>query len=73
MCKDAKKDQHFQGECLENKEPTSEEYEDFYEENKLNILKTKDNETVLFSILTMDQPCPTGYKRFQRGKCQEVK
>lgn len=72
MCEDAKKDQNFQGKCLDNKEPTSEEYEDFYEQNKSNTMRTKDNKTVLFSIFSMNQPCPSGYKRGQRGKCQKV-
>lgn len=75
MCSEVKKDPTFRGDCLENKGPTSEEYEDFYAENKSkssSTMRTIENESINLEILTGRISCPRGYMPNKRGKCKLV-
>lgn len=75
MCKEAKKDPTFKGQCLVNKSPTGDEYEDFFEENKSKIsstIRTNQDDTVNLALFLIKKYCPSGYRLNSRGKCKEV-
>ena len=75
MCSEAKKDPTYRGDCLKNKEPTSEEYQDFFfvsRSKSSSTLKSIEDETINLHILTGGIDCPKGYMRNRRNRCKFV-
>lgn len=70
MCKDAKKDPAFRGECLTKQRPTSDEYDDASLQNEPTVI-TGDAQNR--NAIVARKPCPRDHGKDHRGVCRKVK
>lgn len=71
MCKDARKDPVFRGECLTIKRPAPEDYVDDSVVN--DLMEEGSNDTQFRQTLTVSsRPCPPNSGKDHRGNCRKV-
>lgn len=73
MCVDAQRDPNFTGECLTKERPTSDEYEDYFQEiNSKSTTETNDAIVEYRTLVLPPRSCPPSFRRDHRGRCRRV-